>query len=1082
MCTPGSGVAAVFPAFGGRPRLDEASVARLKRRALGAVCGVVLALAVPLSVRAQVGTVTGMVQDAVTAAPLSSVQVYIEGLQVGSLSQANGRYLIPNVPVGTHTITAVRIGYRAASQQVTVTAGGAVTANLAMQETALMLEGIVATGLIDPVEGVKSPVSVARVDRLMMPVVVGAASAVQNLQGKVAGLQMSQLSGQPGQDVQVLLRSPTSVQLSTQPLYVVDGVILGTSPTNIESLDVESIEVVKGAAAASLYGSRANNGGISIRTRRGSQLAIGETRFSVRSEVGTSRAYRGGFNEHHYYLMDEGQTTYVDRNGNPVTRKQRVAPPAYLAFSDKSYPTQTYDNFDAMFAGGGYETQNFSMMQNTENTNFAIAVNRLREGGPLINNDGYERSSFRLNLDHRFLEDFNLAVSSFHSRDALDVPKVNWTQLLLAPPDLDVTTKDENGEYIRVPDAQVAYENPLWREGSRDQDRERVRTLASANLRWEPATWLSFMGNVSYDRENSQERTYLPKGTPLSATSTSLSNGQIRFSNTLHDTWNAEAQVQLRRDFFNALNVRTTFRALMERAESDSTVAEGTNFFVTGVPRIDAAATKNAASLFEEVRALGYLVDAAFDYDGKYIATMLLRRDGSSLFGPDNRWHNYYRAAVAWRWGEEPWFSLPSVSEFKLSYARGTAGGRPLFAHQYETWNVTSSGVSKGTLGNRQLAPELTTEQEFSLETILFERIGVDLAYAWHRTEDQIVRSVLPAFTGYEAQWANGGVLTGNSMEATIEAQIVQTPTFGWTSVLVFDHSTGKIEEWPFASIRPGHRNWQAGEPITGVHGTVLAWNPNVLCESTWTAPARVKNDGHGSVHHGGKACDRADEFELNDEGWLVWVGEGNHYWEGIEKGLWGTSTNIGGAVYEWGIPFWWLDANGSPRREQMADAATYNLGLTNNLRWGQWSVHTSFSATFGAEVVDGYHRGHIDFHPRQDMFGPAGERPDELKKPARHWWALAGGGGAIHLERIDFLKLRQASVNYRFTRDQLSRWGLGAVDGVTLGLVGRNLINLTNCPCPDGEMGLTIDVRGNSVTRGYPATRSLTAEMEVTF
>src|SRR5690606_22327061 len=108
--------------------------------------------------------------------------------------------------------------------------------------------------------------------------------------------------------------------------------------------------------------------------------------------------------------------------------------------------------------------------------------------------------------------------------------------------------------------------------------------------------------------------------------------------------------------------------------------------------RIDAAATRHAASWEEEVLARGFLWDTAFDYDGKYILTVLGRRDGSSLFGPDNRWHNYYRLAGAWRLGEEPWFQIPHVDEFKLSFARGTAGGRPGFSHQYETWQVAASG------------------------------------------------------------------------------------------------------------------------------------------------------------------------------------------------------------------------------------------------------------------------------------------------------------------------------------------------------------------------------------------------------
>src|SRR5690606_30714784 len=103
---------------------------------------------------------------------------------------------------------------------------------------------------------------------------------------------------------------------------------------------------------------------------------------------------------------------------------------------------------------------------------------------------------------------------------------------------------------------------------------------------------------------------------------------------------------------------------------------------------------------------------------------------GSSLFGEDNRWHTYYRVAGAYRIAEEPWFNVPNVDELKISYARGTAGGRPLFEHQYETWEVSEAGVSMGVLGNRELRPEHTTEQEISVEAILFGRVGIDITHA----------------------------------------------------------------------------------------------------------------------------------------------------------------------------------------------------------------------------------------------------------------------------------------------------------------------------------------------------------------
>src|SRR5690606_9265378 len=147
-------------------------------------------------------------------------------------------------------------------------------------------------------------------------------------------------------------------------------------------------------------------------------------------------------------------------------------------------------------------------------------------------------------------------------------------------------------------------------------------------------------------------------------------DGSISFSNTRTKTFNAEGSLSVRRDF-GALNVRTTVRGLMERDRTELSGQSCSNFILFGIPTCGNTVVedRSASNSERDRRAIGYLVDTAFDYDAKYILTVLGRRDGSSLFGPDNRWHNYYRVAAAWRLSEEDWFNLPNVGEFKLSYA-----------------------------------------------------------------------------------------------------------------------------------------------------------------------------------------------------------------------------------------------------------------------------------------------------------------------------------------------------------------------------------------------------------------------------
>jgi TonB-dependent SusC/RagA subfamily outer membrane receptor len=227
--------------------------------------------------------------------------------------------------VGTHTIEAVRIGFSSTQQQVTVTAGANTTVNLTLTETVLQLQEIVATGLVDPTEGVRAPISVAHVDREMMPV-IASGNAVQNLQGRLPGMSVARRSGQPGEGVNIVLRTPTSLLGNTSPLVVVDGVILGgqgiPSTTDIDAMDIESIEVIRGAAASSLYGSRAASGVISIKTKRGAGMQVGQTRFQARTEMGQSQNVRNiKLNDHHHYLMNPEMTAYVNAAGQMTTSR-----------------------------------------------------------------------------------------------------------------------------------------------------------------------------------------------------------------------------------------------------------------------------------------------------------------------------------------------------------------------------------------------------------------------------------------------------------------------------------------------------------------------------------------------------------------------------------------------------------------------------------------------------------------------------------------------------------------------------------------------------------------------------------------
>lgn len=306
------------------------------------VLGLMATLAVATSpARAQTGTIAGRVIDRETRQPMAGVQVYLDGTAYGGLTDEAGRYVLSSIPLGTYTVVTQMLGYaNGRAENVVVRSGEPATADFELSITVLTLEEVVATGTVDPIAGVKVPFTVGKVTKQDMP--VPATRAAASLQGRVAGVRVTRQNGQPGGGVDVLLRGATSIITNgrdgvNEPLYVVDGVILAQGLQDIDASDIENIEVLKGAAAASLYGSRASAGVIQITTSRGRDLAEGSTRFLVRSEYGFNRVNvdRDYITRHHHYLVDPA-AGYVDEDGNPVDKEGRVADPDFMA--DNEYP------------------------------------------------------------------------------------------------------------------------------------------------------------------------------------------------------------------------------------------------------------------------------------------------------------------------------------------------------------------------------------------------------------------------------------------------------------------------------------------------------------------------------------------------------------------------------------------------------------------------------------------------------------------------------------------------------------------------------------------------------------------------
>lgn len=1038
-------------------------VPRLCRWIPPACAAAVLVLAAHLPLMSQeTGSVVGVVRNT-EGTPISGAQVYIEGLDLGILANEAGRFLILNVPVGTYAVLVEFLGYAEERQEnVIVLAGQTTLVDFQMRTQVLSLSELVVTGVTAATSQLDMPFTVARVGKANIPVAPKTAMAA--LQGKVAGVNIIK-SSDPGGGVSILLRTPTSINRENTPLFVVDGVIMAASSADLSSLDIESIEVVKGAAAASLYGSRAAAGVVNIRTTRGSSLPVGRTRFTVRSEYGVSDIPRPiAWAQYHDFQMNSQGTEFLDRNGQVVPRA--LATNTQYGFMDQKYPGVTYDHINSLFDPANYYINSATFGYNGGETSWLASMSNQHEFGVVRGNDGYKRTDFRVNLDHRVGSDLSMSISLFHMRSTTDGMYGNvFFDFVQQAPDVNLLQPDPDGtKYIFQPDDAGIRANPLYMIATQERTSERLRTMGSATMRYDPLNWLSFDVQGSYDRSDRPSRTWIPKGakTPNYPTG---NPGYTSRSQSTNDALNASVGASVSRDFFGLLSTRTAARALIERENALSFSASGDDLGVGGIPDLDAVKIPNIGSSESSVRATGYFLATDLNWDQRYVFSGLVRTDGSSLFGSNERWATYYRAGFAYRMSQEPWWPFPQVNEFKIRYSRGTAGGRPNFADQYEVFSILSGGgVSLATFGNKDLKPEHATEQEFGVDLVALERLSLQLTYATQRTVDQLVSVPLPDLYGFSSQWQNAGTLEGHTYEGTLEARVIDRGNLRWTMLLVGDRSRNKI----VAYDRPCHfsgMGWRcAGEQIGNAYTEYVLTSLDQLAE-----------------YRGGLHANSLDQFQVNDDGLLVPVGPGNNWTDGVIKDLWGTRVTIDGRRHYWGRPIRMKDANGNDVERKTGDFnPDFQWGFSNNVQWGPFNVYALVDGQVGGDVYNATKQRMYQWqrHGDEDQAG----KPEELKKPASYYVAGLYNNNddmSWFMEDGSYVKLREVSLRYRFDPSRFASLARLPMESVTLSLIGRNLYTWTDYTGYDPEIG---SVRSRTDDFDYPIYRTFTLSAEIIF
>jgi TonB-dependent starch-binding outer membrane protein SusC len=775
------------------------------------------------------GEVQGRVTDAANGQPLANAQVRIEGTVLGGLSDATGRYSVPNVPTGRRTVIARRIGYGEERRPVDVASGSPATVDIAMTVAATTLGEVVVTGVATPTARRELPNTVETVSGEAVRDAPGVSAIDQALQGKIAGALISENSGQPGGGVSIRLRGTNSILGGAEPLYVVDGVIidnnaealvsLGANSTrggaalsnrlaDLDPADVERIEVLKGAAAAALYGSRANNGVIQIFTRRG---RAGEARITASTEV--SR----GETPEKYQLVSIPIASVADSIGLPG---RGIRP---------GQPLQRFDIQDQIFRTAYSTTQRLSLAGGANNTTYYLAGSWQDEAGIVRNND-YERLNFRGTVTQQIRPTINLTVHGNIIRSKADFITEGeqtigvLTSIIFTPTGFNPNFDTLTGRYPYNP---VLGPNPLEILDRYEAPEELARFVGGAEGTWTPLPSLTLKYLVGIDDYRREVRFLQP---PLvnSATFTGLIQNPVQFSRqfnndlTANHVWSFTDRLRLNTGagFRFTSNHNEVLRAAASDLPPEQTLVGG--------------AIQSASQEESEVRTMGLFVEERVSFNERLFLTGGLNFEASSAFGEDSRWQSFPRVGASWVIGEEPFFQggIGSVfSSLRLRAAYGQTGGQPPGAYfRFENFDNTSfsgrPGLVESTIrGNPELKPERQREWELGADAGWWgERLLLEATYYDKRTTDLVLNVPLPASSGALRQFQNIGVLSNKGVELTLTTINLARPSLTWRSRLTYAANRNRIERLTASSdtIIVGYLNAVVeGQPIGVFYGGV---------------------------------------------------------------------------------------------------------------------------------------------------------------------------------------------------------------------------------------------------------------------
>ncbi len=813
----------------------RAGARAVRLRAAFAAAGLLsLLFTAPRSAAAQAtGTVHGSVTETGTGKPMVGAQVSIKGTTHGSLTDASGNYTIAGVPAGPATIRVESIGFKTIEQAVTVAGGQTATANFQLQQSAIGLDEIVVTGTAGRTAKRAVGNSVGSIKAATITQVAPIDNVQQLIQGRTPGVTLLASTGVVGGSSRIRIRGAGSINAGNDPVVYVDGIRIqsGTQSTegntaqgismleSINPADIESIEVIKGPAAATLYGAEAAAGVLQIITKKGrpaeglqwtANMEYGQVDWNLDQPTT-------------YWLCTDSNidnaVTYpgcqVFSKSDPLDKRILVdhpfdmgnrSPGVYKQLQDKGLPT---DHFACLFPQqtpcqpnpirvGDLWNGNMSVRGGGQSYNFYMSGEKSDEQGTFYNNIN-RRTAGRANFGFVPSQQLNFAVNVGYALLDQRIPQSDNSSNSILRNSFRARAGAANDQFL------PGYRNFIPELSNKyDRDVKAERLTLGITTNYNPWRWFQNRLVVGLDRNDRSNRTFNQiDQTGLAPFGANAATGTVSIDYPLQYLWTVDYSGTVTANL--SQNYTSTFSTGMQlnKRRSSNVGISGQGLVSNSLNLVSAAATRSSSQSFSEQTSLGFYVQEQVGFKDRLFGTAAVRVDDNSAFGKDFSLVVYPKASLSYVISEESFFHVPWINELKLRGAWGQAGNAPAPFSADRTYTSDRSVVGDAAVntvrpsayGNPNLKAETGQEIELGYDASLFGgRVSTEFTYYNKSTKDALIPVSDPRSSGFSGtHLINVGEINNHGVELSVDASPVRKPNLQWDVIATFASNHNKL-------------------------------------------------------------------------------------------------------------------------------------------------------------------------------------------------------------------------------------------------------------------------------------------------